>query len=135
LSEVTPIRKRGTKPKVPTKTALLKKCDTLFSRIVRSRGACENCHDSNPLTLQCAHGFSRRYRGTRWDERNSCALCRSCHVFFTHRPIEWDIWLQRTWGLGTYEQMKELALNLPTPDPAAELVRLTARWAEIERAA
>lgn len=133
MTEVTPRLKSGKKkPKTPTKTQLLKKCDTLFSKIVRSVGYCENCGATE--NLQCAHGFSRRYRATRWYFDNAWALCRGCHVYYTHRPLEWDEWMRERMG-SWYEPIRTMALKSPNPDLRETLADLSAMWAEIEEAA
>lgn len=118
------------KPKTPTKTQQLRKADALFSLLIRSRGRCENCGSSE--YLQCAHGFSRRYRAVRFDERQVWALCRGCHVYFTHRPLEWDVWMRDRMGEALYAEVRALALTGPNPDLAAEVARLSALLAETE---
>lgn len=112
--------------------ASTKRCDTLFSRLVRSRGGCEirkmaNCPVGN---LQCAHGFSRRYRAVRWDERNAWSACAGCHMFFTHNPLAWDDWLRQTWGDDLYAELKAAALAGEKVDLEATQARLEARLAE-----
>ncbi len=82
--------------------------DRLFSAIVRSVGSCENC--GSTTGLQCAHGFSRRYRNVRWDRRNAFCLCQRCHMKYTHRPLEWDEWLRERWGPDLYVEIRSLAL-------------------------
>jgi hypothetical protein len=131
MTEVSPNWKSAKKPKTPTKTQQLRKADALFSKVIRSKGGCANCPTVE--NLQCAHGFSRRYRSVRWDERNAFALCRGCHVYFTHRPLEWDEWLRRVWGDDLYAVLRTLALTAPNPDLGETVVRLTARWEQIER--
>lgn len=91
-----------------------KACDEMISKIVRSRGACEECGQT--WDLQCAHGFSRSYRRVRYDERNLFCLCRGCHVKYTHRPLEWDDWLRSRWGDDLYAEMRRLAREGPVPD-------------------
>jgi hypothetical protein len=129
---VTLIPKGQPKPKVakakakkPNKTAQLRKADSLFSKLIRSRGRCEHCGSGD--WLQCAHGFSRRYRAVRFDERNAWVLCRSCHVFYTHRPLEWDGWMRDRMGVELYEEIRALALTGPNPDLGAEILRLESR--------
>lgn len=102
------------KKKSPQKKrmASTKRCDVLFSRLVRVEGMCQirkmaNCPVGN---LQCAHGFSRRYRAVRWDPRNAFAACAGCHMYFTHHPIEWDDFLRERWGVELYDELKGLAL-------------------------
>ena len=118
------------KVKRPNKTAQLRKADSLFSKLIRSRGCCEQCGSRE--WLQCAHGFSRRYRAVRFDERNAWALCRSCHVFFTHRPLEWDGWMRKAMGAELYEEVRTLALTGPKPDLGAEVVRLESLLRQVE---
>ena len=116
MSDVKPnFKSAKKKPKTPTKTRLLKQCDTLFSLLVRSAGRCSNCGKSE--FLQCAHGFSRRYRAVRFDTRNAWPLCRGCHVYFTHRPLEWDEWMRSELG-DLYEVLRDLALHGKNPDLA-----------------
>ncbi len=84
--------------KKPTKTQLKKKADTYFSKWIRRRdGVCQSTrltgHGAAKCTrernLQCAHIHSRDYSATRVDPENAIALCRSCHMFFTQRRLEW----------------------------------------------
>lgn len=71
----------------------MKQADRLFSEQVRNRDRrCRNCGSFE--RLQCAHIISRSYKSIRIDPDNAVALCASCHVFFTHRPIEWEIWVE-----------------------------------------
>lgn len=73
-----------------------KKADGAFSKMIRERdGVClanrtrtEKCE--SPNWLQCAHIHSRDYSATRLDPENALTLCRSCHMYFTNRPLEWE---------------------------------------------
>lgn len=98
-------------------------CDVLFSKLVRAPGRCVICGSSD--RVQCAHGFSRRYRAVRWDRRNAWALCQAHHLFYTHRPLEWDTWLHEQWGDELYAEMRALAL-------AGERLDLKALVAELK---
>lgn len=120
---VTPIpkSKKRKKTKKQSITAVL---DATCGELVRSRGHCEECGTSSDL--QWAHGFSRRYRNTRWDTRNGFALCRGCHFRFTHRPLEWDDWLRAKWGDDLYDEIRALALSTEKVDHAAVLASLRA---------
>jgi len=85
--------------------------DKLWSEIVRSRGECEVCSKRPPgVVLQGAHGFSRRYRGTRWLPINGFCLCSGCHVRYTHDPLAWDDFLRENWGALVREELRGLAL-------------------------
>jgi hypothetical protein len=88
--------------------------DRLFSVLIRSAGVCVHCGATD--RLQCAHGFSRRYRSVRWDFRNAFCLCQRCHMFFTHRPLEWDEWLRARWGDDLYTEVRRLALSTTKAD-------------------
>jgi hypothetical protein len=133
-----PIPKLGPKPKKAKrrkkgpKTLLMEECDTLFSKVIRSRGTCESGRMSEHNgSLQCAHGFSRSYRATRWIEEQCFALCSGCHTYYTHRPIEWDDWMRARLG-ERYEPIRVLALTGRNPDLGEVVEKLRTRWAEIE---
>ena len=132
MSDATPNFK-APKKKRKKSQSLTVQCDTLFGQIIRSRGACEDC--GKVTDLQAAHGFSRRYRAVRWDERNCFALDRGCHLKYTVRPLEWDEWLRNRWGEDLYTELRELALHGRNPDLKETLARLQERHEQIGRAA
>lgn len=124
--DVTPIPKGGGKKR--SAKAIVAEADRLFSLRIRTRdGRCQNCGTTRDL--QCAHGFSRSYRTVRWDDRNAFALCRGCHVKYTHRPIEWDDWLRERMGDELYDEVRLLASLGPKPDVAAVLEQLKGKAA------
>lgn len=88
--------------------------DRIFSILIRADGECVHCGTTE--RLQCAHGFSRRYRSVRWDTRNAFCLCQRCHMFFTHRPLEWDEWLKDRWGEDLYDEVRAAALGIKKVD-------------------
>lgn len=93
------------------KTHLKDECDRLFGLMVRSRAKCESGRDKHKGVLQCAHGFSRRYLPTRWDEANAWSLCAGCHIYFTARPLEWDDWMLDQLGHEAYWLLRAEALR------------------------
>lgn len=99
-------------------------CDLIFSRLVRRPGRCHICGSTE--RLQCAHGFSRRYRAVRWDFRNAWCLCAKDHVFYTHHPLEWTEWLREQWGDVLYAEMLALALSGVRPELKELLAQLRA---------
>ena len=109
--------------------ALTKKADALFGKIVRAPGVCAECGSTE--VIQCAHGRSRRYYATRWDERNAFSLCRACHMRYTHNPLLWEEWLRDKWGDALYDELWQLALRGPKPDFDALIPALEARLAEV----
>lgn len=121
-----PRRQRKTGP-----AALARACDKLWSLIVRRRGACESSGRlASEAVLQAAHGFSRRYRATRWNLLNGFCLSAAAHVYYTHRPLEWDQWLRDRWGEPVYNELRRIALAGKKPDLEETLARLKAEWGQ-----
>ena len=89
--------------------------DRVFSLYIRKRdGACRACGYSWPSELQCAHIWSRRYYAIRFDERNAVALCRGCHIMFTHSPVHWAVWCEE--NIPDYRLLRSIALSGHTAD-------------------
>jgi hypothetical protein len=121
------------KAKKRRKTDYMKQADTAFSLLIRDRdGMCVRC--LKQTDLQCAHVVSRSYHGTRCDFENAVTLCKGCHVYFTHRPLEWEQWMNENFG-GRFDRMRMRALThitlgakidwRETRDQLQELVRET----------
>uniref|UniRef100_A0A6M3J0R8 Putative homing endonuclease n=1 Tax=viral metagenome TaxID=1070528 RepID=A0A6M3J0R8_9ZZZZ len=91
------------------KTVIKKHCDKLFSELVREAGCCFRCQKKE--YLQCAHIVSRRYLQTRYDFNNAICLCRGCHKYFTEHPLEWEIWIEKTFGKRYYKRLRDKALK------------------------
>lgn len=124
---VRSVPKRSVKPRKKRKgkrASLARECDRLWSLIVKHGGKCDECMTGEHL--QAAHGISRRYRATRWLPINGFPLCRSHHVFFTHRPLEWTAWLRGAWGDLGYDELYYLALKNEKQDMPAVLAKLRA---------
>ncbi len=110
------------------------KADALFSKIIRARGSCERCGDSEYRKLQCAHILSRRYSATRTDTTAAICLCWTCHRFFTDNPVEWTEWLYETIGPAEYLRLRQKALERRTFGKQfweSEIVRLKALLKEV----
>lgn len=107
--------------------SLSKQADALWSKLVKLPGRCYSCASTE--RLQAAHGFSRRYRGTRWLPINGFPLCSMEHMYWTHRPLEFDEWLRIQWGQPVYDELRALALKKATPDFPAIIAALTAEIA------
>ena len=83
-----------------TKTWWRDRADKFFSLWIRDRDqVCvanrvrtEKCE--SPRYLQCAHVFSRAHLSVRYDPANAVALCRSCHMYYENRPLEWKAFVQ-----------------------------------------
>ena len=105
-------RTRPRRQRKTTRAALGRLADKLWSQIVRLKGECEACGKRPPsVVLQGAHGFSRRYRGTRWKLINGFALCSGCHVGYTHDSLAWDDYLVTAWGQEVYDELRDIATN------------------------
>lgn len=110
------------------------KADRLFSRIVRSRGACEACGDNDYRKLQCSHIVRRAFNATRCDEDNALALCWSCHRRFTDDPIAWVRFLDEQIGRYELDRLREKAnagVKAGKTFWADEVARLEERCAEL----
>jgi 5-methylcytosine-specific restriction endonuclease McrA len=99
--------------------------DKWFSLLVRSVGSCQACGSTE--RLQCAHVVSRRYLSVRYDFDNAMCLCSSCHMRFTHRPLEWEEFVIERMGAEPFAALKRRALDGYGPlDRAAIAERLFA---------
>lgn len=111
-------------------------CDTYCGRIVRSRGYCQVCGARGPgVVLQWAHGFSRRYRNVRWDERNGFCACAKCHWKYTHDDLRWKDWLREQWGDALYDELWALAISddkALKPNVKTLAKELAARWDDLK---
>lgn len=108
------------------------RADMLFSRIVRSRGACQRCQA--PAT-DTAHIIGRRFSATRCLEENAWALCRRCHQITGEWPTEFINLVHLTCTMDGYVKLRELAEGgIPTTSKLfweAEVERLTQRCQEL----
>jgi hypothetical protein len=118
---VTPIVKK----RRPKRGVRERDLDSMFSRIIRSRGSCELCGSID--RIQCAHLVSRAYRAVRWDEDNAWCLCASCHTRYTHRPVEWALLLEERLGLEQVQALRRRALEYGKPDYRKIAERLRSR--------
>ncbi len=75
--------------KSPSKSSLINKLDTTFSKYIRLRDAmpsgffrCISCGQIKPIEqADCGHFHSRIHMSTRFDEDNCHAECRACNRF------------------------------------------------------
>ncbi len=99
--------------------------DAAFSKIVKWRDGyeCQRCETDQ--YLQCAHLISRSYKSIRTELENATTLCRSCHMMFTHHPLEWEAWCEEKWP-GRFLALKQRALRHERVEWKAERDRLVA---------
>jgi len=86
------------------------KCDTIFSELVKIRGNWKCIETGAKDELQAAHIVSREYKNTRWDFDNAVVLRSGRHIWYTNHPIEWKLFINKTFGDGYYEAMEHRAL-------------------------
>lgn len=88
------------------RSKLIKKMDTLFSKIVRKIGECERCGKTG-TGLQCAHIVSRKRFSLRWDLENAICFCYACHIHWQHKePLDFVEWLKERYGEDIAERLK-----------------------------
>jgi hypothetical protein len=113
------------------------KADRLLSLVVRSRGVCQACGETDYSKLQCAHIVPRTFSATRTDEANCFALCARDHRRFTDNPFEWVSFVERTIGRPEYDRLMLKAregVGIKV-DWDAEAERLAGVWKTLEAAA
>jgi len=87
-------------PKKLTRSKLIKKLDTIFSRWVRLSNSvneictCVTCgKESHWKDIQAGHFISRKHYSTRWDERNVSPQCVGCNVFKYGEQYKYSLYL------------------------------------------
>lgn len=94
--------------------SLKKKCDILWSKIIRSKGYCERCGKTS--FLQGAHIYSRRYANTRHLLANGLCLCAGCHMWGHHRPTDFTDWVREKLGEDMLSHLREASLSTSKVD-------------------
>ena len=89
--------------------SIVKRAAELFASNIRARGYCEAC--GTDYLLQCAHIFTRGYKQIAFDEDNALCICRSHHIYFTHRPIEWESFYTYMIGENKVANLRERAVQ------------------------
>jgi hypothetical protein len=81
-----------------TRKGLKKKCDKMFSLLIRSKGYCE-LRGKDGIScggvLQCAHIYTRGKHAIRWNPLNAVCLCAGHHVYYTNNPKKWDLIVEK----------------------------------------
>ena len=112
------------------------KLDILFSKYIRLRakGYCEKCGAFKGTNrLECSHFFGRGNKSVRWNESNACALCFTCHCYFTANPLEHVQWFRARLGEEKFAALQQRLNNThPKPDKAAIEFELTLKLKELD---
>ena len=93
-----------------SRRGMIRKLDTVVSKIVRARGYCLKCGSKN--NLQCCHIYTRKFLSTRFDFVNLLCLCASCHAHFHDKPLELGEFVKT---MRTKKEYNELKLRANTP--------------------
>ena len=109
-----------------------KKCDAIFSKIIRLRGKCEKCGSTS--NLQTAHVIGRANKQVRFDPENCLCLCTKCHIFWAHRePIEFAEWVKEYLGEALYNALRFRALRTDKFDFESKYLELKGLYEEISK--
>lgn len=102
-------RGKKTSKRRKSRLALRKECDRRFALAIKQRDNWQCVICGRTTGVQCAHIISRRYGSVRFLLGNAVTLCAQHHMFYTHRPLEWDEWVIARIGLAGYNELKILA--------------------------
>ena len=104
---------KSKKTKSPTKTALRKKADSVFSTFIRLRDSnkqwvvvCPLCWAKLPRKqAQNMHFIKRSCWFYRYDEANCNAWCYRCNVILNWNYIAYTRWMQKKYGIEYVDNM------------------------------
>lgn len=105
-------------------------CDRMARQVVleRDKHTCQRCGTTE--AVQWAHILTRSELSIRWNPLNSLALCAGCHVYMTHRPVEWMDWVDAHYDENRIDKLRLLRRGiLGAPDYAAIIAELRAKVA------
>lgn len=87
----------------------LKKCDKIFSELIKYRDGWKCVETGTMEHLQTAHLISRSYHSVRWDPENAVCLSARRHMWYTYHPIEWREFCIKRLGQEKYEALEKRA--------------------------
>lgn len=82
-------------------TAIKKRSDVLWSKIIRSIGYCERC--KKKTNLNAHHIVGRAGIALRYDLENGVCLCVGCHYWAHNKPTAFTYWLEEYIGRDVIE--------------------------------
>ena len=102
-------------PKKLSRSKLVKKLDTVFSKYIRISSADKNgyctCVTCGVVKhwkeIQAGHFMSRKHYSTRWDERNVASQCVSCNMFKQGEQYKYSLFLGKDEAEVLYLKSKE----------------------------
>lgn len=93
--------------------SLVRKLDTLWSKIIRTRdcpggfGKCITCGRIKPYSeMDCGHYVGREHWATRWNEKNCHAQCRYCNRMQEGNKGIYAREIDKRYGAGTAEMLE-----------------------------
>ena len=102
-------------PKKLSRSKLVKKLDTVFSKYIRISSAdksgyctCVTCGVvKHWKEIQAGHFMSRKHYSTRWDERNVKSQCIGCNMFKQGEQYKYSLFLGKDEAEVLYLKSKE----------------------------
>jgi hypothetical protein len=84
-------------PRTPTIRAVKRRCDRLWSEVVRQRAGycCERCGATSAESqLHAHHVYGRSNHRLRFEILNGVALCARCHRWTHDNPLSYATWFR-----------------------------------------
>lgn len=102
-------------PKKPSRSKLVKKLDTVFSKYIRisnaDKGGYCTCVTCNIVKhwkeIQAGHFMSRKHYSTRWCEKNVKPQCIGCNMFKQGEQYKYSLFLGKDVAEVLYLKSKE----------------------------
>ncbi len=91
------------------------RADMHFASKIRRIGKCALEASGCRGNLQCCHILRRALTNIRWDERNALCMCAAHHVYYTHRPEEWRVVIEKMFP-GRLDELQRLSQADGRPD-------------------
>lgn len=128
--------KYAKKTKKKTRSQLIKELDKVFSIYIRNRdsdwrgyGKCITCPKTKRWQeMDAGHYISRRFLGTRWNEKNVNIQCKGCNSFFSGRQDEYALVLIRRYG---QQILKELNAEKKKEISTKEIIEKTQEYKKL----
>jgi len=103
-------------PKKLSRSKLVKKLDTVFSKYIRISSADKNgyctCVTCGVVKhwkeIQAGHFMSRKHYSTRWDENNVHPQCVACNVYRAGEQYKYSVFLGQYQAEELYLKSQEL---------------------------
>lgn len=115
---VKTVKQKTTRPKVKSRSHLVKELDSVFSKYIRivksidGVGKCITCGETDSwVYLQCGHFFTRGRYATRWDLDNCHIQCLRCNVFLNGNYINYTRYMIDRYGRKFVDELERKSLT------------------------